>query len=89
MNRPSYCYGATKRPSYYYDNSEEALCFICKGCPKETGWLDDPIIETPWCALQIVEDEECLDDDGACLHKQMIAKAEYRKYLRRMNGDWS
>lgn len=89
-----------KRPSYWYSNSEEALECVCSQCSRETGWLEDPDIETPACAIRIIEDEECLRDDGSCprfVSKRRRQEAERKRreekelalYERRMRGDWS
>ena len=86
--------------SFFYCDSEEALSAVCRGCAKETGWLDSTLHETPECALDIIDDQEVLTDRGECPHK--IDKSEARrrererrereereKYERRMRGDWT
>lgn len=81
------------RPSWWFGDSEEALNTICGGCDRETGWLDDPLIETPRCAVRVIEDEDALDESGQCPRrvttKEAAAARERELYEKRMRGDWS
>ena len=89
-----------KRASFFYCNSEEALAAVCSGCAKETGWLERPRLETPECALDIIDDRDALTDRGECPYKidkreakrrerERREREEREKYERRMRGDWT
>lgn len=89
-----------KRPSWWYGDSEEALECVCTGCANETGWLRNPGLGAPPCAIRIIMDEDCLTDGGACqgfvskrrrreAERRRSAEAELALYEKRMRGDWS
>lgn len=84
-------------PSSYFEHGEDAIEELCRGCVKDTGWIDDPRIVTPDCAMSIILDVpdsiEIIHGTAQCPSRfnewRKAAAAEFELYQRRMNGDWS
>ena len=91
----------TKYALELFPYSEDAIEFLCDGCPDERGWtyMEHPI--EPVCR-HMVDDLSRMPHEGAkpivmefqgrpfcAVRYEKYVKAEHEKYERRMRGDWS
>ena len=82
------------RPRGLWSDGGSALRDVCDGCPRETGWLEDPCeVDTPECAMLVADDRDVLTAHGFCAERidmrEREMRAEREVYERRMVGDRS
>lgn len=85
-------------PRDYFECGEDAIDHCCRGCIKETGWLDNPEdVDTPSCAVRLIANKAgsivVVNDRVQCPdyvdknHERI--ERELELYEKRMRGDWS